>query len=389
VAEFRVAGIDRLSTAALAVAGATLLANLTWFRRPRGNLPEPAPFVSILVAARNEERAIEPCVRSLLAQRYPAFEVLVLDDRSTDGTGSILRRLEEEHQPGSSGAARLRVLTGMPLPEGWSGKNWACHQLGGAAEPSSEFLLFTDADTVHLPHALPAAVAEAQRDNLDLLSLMPEQITVGWVEQMVVGLFPLQILAYLPLPAMEKLPVPIMAAANGQYMLFRRASYESSGGHEAIAGKVAEDVGLAQQIKRVAGRVRLANGMGLVRCRMYFSTAEVIGGFRRSFLAGLRLYSPAVLFIVAFNFLAFLLPFLRLGSSPAAPRLVLAILSLRTLLAWRTGTATRGAIAHPLGMTVLLWIQALALFDFLLDRPLSWKGRAYEQTVLLREGEKE
>jgi chlorobactene glucosyltransferase len=390
VAEFRSAAIDRLSAAALAVAGGTLLANLLWFRRPHGRLPEHAPFVSVLVAARNEERTIERCVRSLLAQTYPAFEVLVLDDRSEDGTRALLQQLEEEVRAAQEAGSRvqpcLRVLKGKPLPAGWSGKNWACHQLASVVDPASQFLLFTDADTVHRPGALPLAVAEALRADLDLLSLMPQQITRSWSEVLVVGLFPLQILVYLPLPAMERLPIPSMAAANGQYLLFRRASYERTGGHAAISGQVAEDVGLAQQVKREAGRVRLANGMGLVSCRMYFSLGEVIAGFRRSFSAGLRLYSPLVLFIAAFNFLAFMLPFLRLGSSPVAARMALVVLGLRTLLAWRTGAATRGALAHPLGMALLLWIQSLALVDFFFDRPLSWKGRAYEQTVLLSEG---
>jgi chlorobactene glucosyltransferase len=365
--------LDNLSGVGLALSGGTLLVNLLWFRQPEGHLPTDAPRVSVLVPARNEARSIEPCICSLLAQDYPNFEVLVLDDGSEDETGAILARIQKAH----SGTPTLRVLAGKPLPLGWGGKNWACHQLAQAADLESRFLLFTDADTVHEPEALRRAVAEALRDGLGLLSLMPEQRMETWAERLVVSLLPLQILGYLPLPAMEWLTFPSVAAANGQYLLFRREVYERFGGHTAYPLHLADDVMLARQAKARGGRVRLGNGAGLVRCRMYEGADEVVAGFRRSFAAGFRLHGALVAAMMAFNAVAYGLPFLRLPFSWTARVQVSIILALRVVLAQRTRTARSGALAHLPGLALLLGIQFLSLYDAFYSRRTVWRGRTY------------
>ncbi len=340
-------------------------------------LPPDAPFVSVLVPARNEAHNIERCVRSLLAQHYPSFEVLVLDDHSEDGTGERVRRLQREHP----GAARLRLLHGAPLPDGWGGKNWACQQLAEAADPRSRFLLFTDADTEHHPAALRRTVAEAARDSLALLSLMPQQRVESWAERAVVPLLPLQILGYLPLLAAERLPFPTLAAANGQYLLFERAAYERCGGHAAFPLGLAEDVLLAQRVKAHGGRVRLANGAGLVRCRMYRSAGEVLAGFRRSFGAGFRLGPWISAWMLLFNGLAYLLPFLRAPVSRRARHSAALVLALRITLALPTQTPRHAALLHPLGIALLLWSQLLAAHDAFVGGESEWKGRRYPHRV--------
>lgn len=364
--------LDALSLGAFAMSAHTLGWNLLTFRQPTGTLPDPAPRVSLLVPARNEARSIAACVYSLLAQQYPNFEVLVLDDGSTDGTSAILARLVEE------AGGRLRVLQGELLPPGWSGKNWACHQLARAADPTSEYLLFTDADTTHAPAALPRVLGAAARDGLALLSLMPRQEVGSWGERLVVPLLALQILGYLPLPLAERWRWPTMAAANGQYLFFNRAAYEASGGHAAHPQQLAEDVILAQQVKVAGGRVRLANGAGLVRCRMYHSTTQVIAGFRRSFAAGLRWNAPLLAAMILFNLLAYWLPFMR-PRSPVARAQAAAILLLRMALAKKTATPQSSALLHPLGITMLLIIQLLAARDGVTGSAIQWKGRAYHR----------
>lgn len=366
--------LDRLSRAALTLSSTTLLVNLFWFRQPRGELPPDAPRVSVLVPARNEARNIGPCVRSLLGQNYPNFEVLALDDGSEDETGAILRDVQQEQ----AGQPTFRVLSGRPLPPGWSGKNWACHQLAQAADPTSRFLLFTDADTTHAPHALRCVIAETEREGFDLLSLMPQQQMGTWMERLVVSFLPSQILGYLPLPAMERLSLPTAAAANGQYLLFRRAVYERFNGHAAFPLHLADDVLLAQQVKAHGGRVRLANGAELVRCRMYQNADEVVAGFRRSFAAGLQLEGRLIAILVTFNLLAYALPFLRAPFSFMARVQCLIILFLRLLLAWRTRIPLYTALAHPLGVALTLWIQFLSIVDVLRGRQTAWRGRHYE-----------
>lgn len=389
--------LDTLSALALALSGSTLLTNLAIFRAPHGTLPDPAPKVSILVPARNEALNIRACIESLLAQDYPHFEIVVLDDHSEDETGAILRQLVAQ-QPNNH---LLKGMAGAPLPDGWAGKNWACHQLAQAADPTSSYLLFTDADTIHHPHALRAGIAESERGQLVLLSLMPEQQVETLAEQWIVPLFGLQILGYLPLLAMEWLPVPAFAAANGQYLLFRRDAYLQMGGHAAIAGEIAEDVSLARLAKG-EGRLRLANGAGLVRCRMYRNLSEILQGFRRSFSSGFRIDPAVSWMMVGLNFLAYFLPFLRIAKgimafatstspngtsfnnsirhnppSRFAPLLVTVIILLRSLLAWRTRTPFISVVGHPIGMAFLIYSQLRAAWDGRVGRSTAWKGRSY------------
>ena len=154
------------------------LVNLLALRRlGRYPLPPLFPRVSVLLPARNEEAVIGDCVRSLLAQDYPDFEVLVLDDGSTDGTGDVLAALARTD-------ARLRVLTGRPLPEGWLGKHWACQQLADAA--TGDLLLFTDADTIHHPQALRVGVAALLAERADLMSGFLRQRLHTWGERLTV-----------------------------------------------------------------------------------------------------------------------------------------------------------------------------------------------------------
>lgn len=370
----------RLTTLLLMGLSGVLAVNLAWFRRPRGTLPSPAPRVSVLVPARNEARNIEPCVRSLLAQDYPAaaLEIIVLDDQSEDATPAILARLQAE-------APCLRVVQGVDPPPGWVGKPWACHTLSRHADPASRWLLFTDADTRHAPSALGAAVAEAERDRLGLLSLFPQQLTATWPERMVVPLLAHQIIGYLPLPLLELWPNPAYSAANGQYMLFDRAVYDAIDGHAVAPGRAGEDVALARAVKAAGRRVRLANGAGLVQCRMYQSWGEIERGFARSFGAGFQIDPVVTSGLVLSNIWLFLLPcvWLPLGWVRRARWRrealfqVAAILGLRAALARRTATPLRDALWHPLGMAALVLIQLRAFHDVKVRKRWTWRGREY------------
>ena len=155
------------------------------------------------------------CVRGLFAQDYPDFEVIVLDDESTDGTGEILARLAAED-------ARLRVIHGQPLPAGWLGKNWACQQLSQAA--GGDYLLFTDADTRHDPLMLRDAIAAAQATNADLLSGMPHQEVKTWSEQLLVPILAWSFMAFIPIALAERVRAAFLSVSIGQFLLFRRSA---------------------------------------------------------------------------------------------------------------------------------------------------------------------
>src|SRR6202048_954618 len=190
------------------------------------------PTVSVIVPARTEESCLGACLESLVAQTGVPFEIIVVDDHSTDRTREIA-----QSSPG------VRVLEAGALPEGWTGKNNAV--TAGARAARAQWLLFTDADTVHLPGSLARALAEANSRQVDLLSYSPEQIVESFWEKAVMPVIFAELAsAYRPSQVSD--PKSSAAAANGQYLLLKRVSYDAIGGHAAMASSLLEDVALAR-----------------------------------------------------------------------------------------------------------------------------------------------
>lgn len=258
--------------------------NVTLRSNDRLAVVEPAPglpFLSIIVPARNEERQIERCVRSLMAQRYPEFEVIVVDDCSTDRTPQILEHLSRED-------FHVRAIHGEPLPAGWLGKPWALTR--GMKSARGQWLLFTDADTEHEPLACTSAIRYALDLNVSFLSLLPTQRfetpaervflpTILWMIAFGIG----------SLDAINDPQRLDAAIFNGQYLLCERAAFEAIGGHERVRGSVAEDFDLARLVK-ADGRFRsmLVDANDLVYTRMYRSFREIWDGFSKNLYIGLR-----------------------------------------------------------------------------------------------------
>jgi chlorobactene glucosyltransferase len=254
-------------------------------RGARGTLE--APSISVLVPARNEERNIAACVESLLTQDYPDFEVLVLDDGSIDRTAEIAR--------GLAAAVRLRVLGGAPLPGGWLGKNWACHQLAQAA--SGRLLLFVDADTRHHSRTLSDAAAALQGEGVDLLSVLPRQETRTWAERVIVPLVPWSQHTFFPIALLRRIRCPACATAVGQFMLFRREAYEAIGGYERVRGSTVDDWDLARAIVAEGFRWTLCDGTSRVTTRMYRSFGETVDGFSKNLYARFGYNLPGFAFV--------------------------------------------------------------------------------------------
>jgi len=234
------------------------------------------PRVSVLVPARNEAHNIETCISSLLAQDYPDFEVLVLDDHSTDATPVILEKL-------SRNGSRLKVLNGAPLPEGWLGKHWACHQLYESA--SGDLLLFTDADTRHAPDMLRASVSALLDERADLVTAFPREEVVTWGEKLIVPFMSFGILTFIPIRLVQKLHWSALSVTIGQFMLFRRQAYEAVGGFEAVRAEIVDDVCLGRNIINGGFEWRLLNGTRHVTCRMYRDFWQAVNGFGKSIFA--------------------------------------------------------------------------------------------------------
>ncbi len=367
-------------TVLLIAVGANLIANFRMLGKaaPRGEGPRTFWPVSILVPARNEARNIRRCLESLLAQDYPLLEVIVLDDGSTDETPEIVAEMAREDP-------RLRLVRGQPLPPGWMGKNFACEQLARAAQ--GEWLLFTDADTVHRPDTVSWAVEAAQQNRADLISLIPRAVTHSFGEEVLLPIIPFGVVGCFPLALGERLRVPLLTMAVGPFMLFRREAYQRIGGHRAVRGEIAEDVVLARRMRRFGGRVVLLDGSEQVDVHFYHGFLETWRGLAKSAFAALEYrILPTVLMLLFYGFL-FLWPVLllfeglwqgRMGEPTV--RLALLQVFLNTGLwyavAVRFQLPRRTAFLYPL--TVLLVI--LVMLDSVRRAAFSgiaWKERVY------------
>lgn len=243
--------------------------------------------VSILIPARNESHRISRLLDSLVVLHYSVHEVLVLDDHSDDGTREVCLSYADR--------LPIRVIHGQPLPHGWLGKPFACHQLSQAA--TGDYWLFMDADVFLYPDAIFRSVARAKVAKLDLLSIFPSQVMVG-SESLVVPLMHQVLITLLPLKWVETKRNAAFAAANGQFMLFKADTYQAW--HEKAKSEVVEDVAIARLIKKAGSRVGTYLTRRLVHCRMYEGYLEAIEGFAKNRLglgnlAALWFYTVSVI----------------------------------------------------------------------------------------------
>jgi chlorobactene glucosyltransferase len=333
-----------------------------------------------VIPARNEARGIGEALRSHLAQDYPNLEVIVVDDRSSDGTPEILARLRTEDP-------RLRVVSGSEPPPGWLGKPHALFE--GAARARGEVLLFADADVRYAPTAISASVAMLEAGGIDLLALFPRLEMRGFWENVL-----LQYLAvsYFFGPAfwVNSDSQSRYAAGGGAGMLVRAAAYRAAGGHDALRASVIDDVGLAIRVKRSGGRCRMAMADDLVSVRMYRGFREVVEGFTKNmayvFEGGLGVF---LAFSTFFTFLAWTLPAIVLGAAAvgaAVPRrdVVLAAAVFGVTAATRAAMAVFlryplwSALTQPLMAAVWAGITVRSLARRFLRRQLVWRGRRYD-----------
>jgi len=224
--------------------------------------------VSVIVPARDEEACLGFCLESLAAQRGVNFEIIVVNDASTDGTRGVAQSFPS-----------VRVVDASPPPAGWTGKNNA--MATGAKVARGEWLLFTDADTVHKPGSLACAVAETQKHSAALLSYSPEQKVDGlWEKAVMPVIFAELAAAYRPAQVSD--PRSSAAAANGQYILVSRQAYDAVGGHAAVSNSLLEDVGLARAVKASGRKIFFRYGADAVRTRMYRTFAELREGWTKN-----------------------------------------------------------------------------------------------------------
>jgi chlorobactene glucosyltransferase len=357
--------------------------NLRFLRdtRRKTRLTETAPRVSVLVPARNEGGNIVSCMESLAYQDYPNYEIIVLDDQSSDETGALLDELAARH-------SNVTALHGSEdPPAGWNGKSYACQRLANQA--TGEWLLFTDADTHHKPSSIAQGVAQAQGLQVDLLSAFPSQITGSWSERVIVSF----ILDFLPLIALD---LPGLwrgdsgsTAANGQYLLVRAATYRTIGGHKAIFDALVDDFALAKHVRSTGHKVALVDGTSMLSCRMYHNAREVWDGFSKNILLGLETSSAEkrrwwwrLLFAWGYA-CAFVLPFYNLlfASDKLLSLLEIGWLgTLRGIVNWHFARPLSEIASTPLAAWSVMAFGLGAVLRRRSGKYIRWKGRDYTIT---------
>ncbi len=373
-------------------AGLVILAwlhNQHWLDIAVPPLPPPsdqAPLISVCVPARNEERNIRACVESLLAQTYPNFEIIVVDDRSTDATPQILSQLAAQD-------ARINVISGSDLPPGWAGKPHALVQAVNAAR--GDWLCFVDADTLLAPQALSAVYAKALETGADLFTILTRQVMLSFWERAVLPLV-MTALSVGFSPRKVNDPKRKDAIANGQFILIARSVYEAVGGHTAIKGSIVEDKDLAVLVKGKGYRLVIADGQQVAATRMYTSLAHMWEGWTKNIYLGLRDEIGLLLLGVFGAFLAFaaaaLLPlwaasgvYLTVAASSREGSVILlealglwiVLLYYRAQAAHKMGIPKWYALTIPLGSAVFAAMMLASAWKVLSGSGVTWRGRRY------------
>jgi chlorobactene glucosyltransferase len=350
--------------------------------------PDPAAnppgLVSIFVPAKDEEKTIERCLRSLLQQESVKFELFAVDDRSTDRTPELVQKMADQDQ-------RLKLIQIKELPPGWTGK---CNALQQAqAHGKGDWLLFVDADTIHHPRCIATALEYATKNNVDLLSLLPALEAASFWEGVVQPFAASCLIVLYPLARVNDPTDKDHAFANGQFILIRRSAYDAIGGHESVRDKFLEDVNMARQIRNTGLSLNVAVAPELFATRMYASLASIIKGWSRILYSGLdhRLSRLAILtaLIIVFSVTAYVAVLgagllWLLGYGCPFTRTIfflgLAHVVIQMTVFYRMYRLTKSSMWYLplrfLAVGVMLWIIAKTVVMCFTHR-VEWRGTSY------------
>ncbi len=358
------------------------LANLRLFRPPPEPLAgDPPPKVSVLVPARNEERAIGRLVADVLASEGVELELVVLDDASDDRTAELVRDLAARD-------GRVRLVPGGPLPAGWCGKQHACWQLARAARHDT--WVFLDVDVVPARDAIARSVAFLDASGAALASGFPRQETGSFLEWLLLPLIHFVLLGYLPLARSRQVNDPSLAAGCGQLFVTRRADYERAGGHAAIRGSLHDGVKLPRAYRRAGLVTDIFDATEIASCRMYSRSLDVWRGLSKNATEGVGSAATILPFTILLGGGAVLPPLLAawglatgFAGWPTGAALVALAAAVLAYLprfcdAIRFRQSLTSAVFHPLGVAVFLAIQWVALIRKALGLKTAWRGRSLE-----------
>ncbi len=367
--------------AGLLVFLANLLLNLRSLKTPlrHGKTPRPAPLISILIPARDEEANIAACLESLRQQDYPNFEVLVLDDNSADATAAIVNRI-------AAGDNRFKLITGAPLPADWAGKPFACYQL--AQRASGDWLLFVDADTVHAPHMLRSVLETALKLKVSLLSGFPRQLTQSLPQKIAVPVIYFIIMGWAPLWLIHRLKSTRPSVAIGQFLFFSRDEYWRIGGHKVVQGRILEDVWMGIEVSRHGGRHVAVDLSSVVSCNMYPTAVSMWTGLVRCVYSVTAISPIMLLLLVPLAWLFYIGPFYWLWNGFFMTEATLLwrglvvfqvglIIFMRWLVDNRFKQSAVSTWLHLLGIGYIFVVVVYSFARWLVGAGVTWKERFY------------
>src|SRR6266508_274556 len=352
--------------------------------------PANAPLISVCIPARNEERNIRACVEAILGQHYPNFEIIVLEDRSTDATGDILASLAAQND-------KLKVINGSDLPKGWAGKPHALFQASAAAR--GDWLCFVDADTFLSSTTLSSCYAKAIETKADMFTIMTFQIMGSFWEKVVMPIV-MTALSVGFSPRKVNDPKSKDAIANGQFILIKRSVYDAIGGHESVKDQIVEDKAISEQVKWNGYRLIVANGYSIAKTRMYTSLPEIWEGWTKNIYLGLS-DRPSLMLIGAFGAFILLVAALVLPLWPlfgvywylhGGGWLALAVIA-KSLILWTVIIYARARVAMgmgisawyaftlPLGSAVFATMMFISAWKVISGKGVNWKGRIYTKKL--------
>lgn len=350
------------------------LSNIVYFRlatrKPRIT---SGPFVSVIVPARNEAESIARCLESLLVQDYADYEVVVVDDESTDATATIVAALAA-HDP------RLRLVSGAPLPDGWLGKPHALSQ--GAAAARGDIMVLTDADTVHEPGSVSWAVTNLQDHHADMLSGYLNQRYGSFGETIIVPTMYAMMLL-VPLFLVPRTKSPRLAFAIGQYVAVRREALSAVGGFDAIRGSIVDDMAMAKRMKRFGYRNIFLDAKRAASCRLYRGYRDAFAGIERSIYSALggrfvtaTAVSAIVLALIVGPALSSLASVARMQSASGPLAIATVLFAVQwALVAWDRDVPFIAFVLYPLVFLNLIVILNASMLGTGLGDGVDWKGR--------------
>ncbi len=370
----------------IALAGLTFAFYGLLRRVPRSQLADSElPFISVVVPARNEEDKVARCLASLVNQNYPHYEIVVIDDRSTDSTGEIIERFASVYP-------RIKFVQGKNLPDGWIGK---CNALVHAStHASGEFIIFTDADTCHQPNSLRDAVTYSITNEADLISFVPVQELGSFWEKTVMPVLLGSFLCGDPFHTINDQSAE-RAYAYGQYILVRRSAYLSAGGHQSVRDEIVEDHALARVMKRKGFRVLCGDGHDLYKVRMYTNLRTLWLGWTKNVYSLIEAKPFNLFLVLVLINCAALAPFVQLlvvasmiasghtdGDFSLLTIFLAAEFSVLLVWFWRTGYHYEGIKPHhfalvPLGSLSVTVLYLHSAYLVLGGGQVNWKGRRY------------